>query len=416
VPHTTAAGDAPAALAELRRLRGADPAALAAVRDVVVVASSSRGGSSMVGELLRRAPGLVHLSAEINPLFVAAGLCPGRERAALEGELAADLGVPAGPLDDAAREDLCLQAAWRLVLQWPQAGIDVDAVRQEAGRVLDRTTAFDRATFMLELLAAVPAADPWYYDVPAALVAERFPRRPVPDGPPGEALVEMPPFVLPRPWRRASAGELAAGTVVLTTPRNSYRLPFLRSLFPNARLRVVHLVRNPAAAVNGLVDGWLHRGFFNVAVDRPLRVTGYSDRFPWGDRWWNYDFPPDWESLVDRPLALVGAAQWRSTHEAALAAVDELGLEVLRLRFEDLTGPADRRAPAVAAVADYLGLDPGATSSIAEAALPPVMATEPPRPGRWRGRAGELAPVLQDRATLELAERLGYEPRPDGWE
>jgi hypothetical protein len=24
--------------------------------------------------------------------------------------------------------------------------------------------------------------------------------------------------------------------------------------------------------------------------------------------------------------------------------------------------------------------------------------------------------VLQDRATLELAERLGYEPRPDGWE
>jgi hypothetical protein len=68
VPHTTAAGDAPATLAELRRLRGADPRALAAVREVVVVASSSRGGSSMVGELLRRAPRLLHLSAEVNQI------------------------------------------------------------------------------------------------------------------------------------------------------------------------------------------------------------------------------------------------------------------------------------------------------------------------------------------------------------
>lgn len=409
MPHTASAGDAPAALAGLRRLRGADPGALAAVREVVVVASSSRGGSSMVGELLRRAPGLVHLSAEVNPLFVAAGLSSGEERAVLEGELSADLGVPVADPDP---DDLCLQTAWRLALQWPLAGIDLDEARRAAGAALDRLPAFDRTAFLLEVLASLPAADPWYYDLPAARVAERFPERPPPEGPPAEALVEMPPFVLPRPWRRASPEELATGTVVLTTPRNSYRLAFLRTVFPNARLRVVHLVRNPAASVNGLVDGWLHRGFFNVQVDRPLHIAGYSDRFPWGARWWNYDFPPDWQAVADLPLPLVCAAQWRSMHEAALAAVDELGLEVLRLRYEDLAGPTGPRDAALDALARFLGLGPAVLTGTA---LPPVMATEPPRPGRWRARAEELAPVLRDRATLELAERLGYEPRPETW-
>jgi hypothetical protein len=410
VPHTTAAGGAPAALAELRRLRGADPGLLASVRDVVVVASSSRGGSSMVGELLRRAPGLVHLSAEINPLFVAAGLSPGGERAVLEGELSADLGVPVADPDP---HDLCLQTAWRLALQWPQAGIDVDEARRAAEVALDRLPAFDRTAFLLEVLAQLPAADPWYYDLPPARVAERFPGRPPREGPPAEALVEMPPFVLPRPWRRASPDELATGTVVLTTPRNSYRLGFLATVFPNARLRVVHLVRNPAASVNGLVDGWRHRGFFNVQVDRPLRIVGYSDRYPWGGRWWNYDFPPDWEALTGLPLPLVCAAQWRSMHEAALTAVDDLGLDVLRLRYEDLAGPPGPRAAALEGLARFVDLDPACLTGTA---LPPVMATEPPRPGRWRARAEELDPVLRDRATLELAGRLGYEPDPEGWD
>src|SRR3712207_3422561 len=39
----------------------------AAVRDLVVVCSSSRGGSSLFGELLRGSPDLLTFSAEINP-------------------------------------------------------------------------------------------------------------------------------------------------------------------------------------------------------------------------------------------------------------------------------------------------------------------------------------------------------------
>src|SRR4051794_5935059 len=41
----------------------------AQVRDVVILASSSRGGSSMLAEVLRHTPQLLHFRAEVNPFF-----------------------------------------------------------------------------------------------------------------------------------------------------------------------------------------------------------------------------------------------------------------------------------------------------------------------------------------------------------
>ena len=49
------------------------------VRDVVVIASSSRGGSSVFSETLRASPDLMHLQAELNPLLTLARLHPEQE-------------------------------------------------------------------------------------------------------------------------------------------------------------------------------------------------------------------------------------------------------------------------------------------------------------------------------------------------
>lgn len=94
VPHVAGLPALTERLSELRQLRSGPPgASLADVRDVIVVVSSSRGGSTLLGELLRRVPGLLHLSAESNPLFAAAGLHEGpHRRQALEAELLADIG------------------------------------------------------------------------------------------------------------------------------------------------------------------------------------------------------------------------------------------------------------------------------------------------------------------------------------
>jgi hypothetical protein len=461
MPHTRRS-EAPAAaatFAELRRRRGADGSVLAAVRHVIVVVSSSRGGSTVVGELFRRTPGMLTLPAETNPLFAVAALeaptdgiparrtppvgvpgagrqageravpeSPGREpRAAvgdaragvLAAELAVDIGEPAGELPLYDREAFADALAWRLVAQWPAAGIDPDDVARWADETFRELAAADpawvppgfpdRVEFHVRLLAKVraahPAVDPWYYDLPADRIRAAFPDVPEPAGPPGEHLVEMPPFVLAGPWRRATPAELADRTLVLTTPRNAFRLSFLRSLFPVARFEVLHLVRNPAAAVNGLIDGWCHRGFFHRAVDIPLRITGYSDRFPrWGRRWWNFDFWPGWEQWSAAPLAEVCAEQWRSAHQAVLdwvsgpdaagpdaAGPDTAGIDYRRLRFEDVAaGDALRR-------------------------LPPVMATAPPRPRRWVARADVILPAVTAGPVADLAEELGYAGDPATW-
>lgn len=396
--------------ADLRRRRGAvGPAPdLRAVRDVVVVVSSSRGGSSHLATLLRRCPGLVTLPAEVNPLVVIAQLGePEGRGAVLAEEVALQLGAPAERADP---ETVALDAEWRLATQWPAVTPDPSEVASTVDAALAAGADPDGLTRALldDLRRRGHAVDPARYDLPGA--------PPAPPGPPEQPVVEMTPFVPVPVWRRVTADELARLPVVLVTPRLSWRLPAVRALFPHARVRVLHLVRNPGAAVNGLVDAWLAPGFFTLPLDVPLAVGGYTDRFPqWGGRWWKLDLPPTWADLTDRPLVEVAAAQWREAHAAVLADAAATGADRHRLAHEDLVGPADRADRAARDLAEWLGVDGDALAAVVHAGVPPVMATAPPEPGRWRRRADDLDPVLTDPALRDLAAELGYSRDPEEW-
>ncbi len=407
VPHPSGRPELAERFAELRAARtelgrSVDPRD---VRQVAVVCSSSRGGSTHLEALLREVPGVLTLPGEINPLVVVAQLGELPHRGAV---LAEELGLQIGrPARDVRGEDdqrlLALDIAWRLLAQQPDRALPAARVEQAVRDALAGTS-LDAAGLTRAVLDRldVPLAG---YDVPDAAP---------PPLPPSDALVEMTPFVPLRPWRAPTGAELRDGTLLLATPRLVYRLDWLRAVFPTARLRLVHLVRNPAAAVNGLVDGWQHPGFATVAMPHPLTIPGYSDRVPGGERWWKFDVPPSWGSLVDRPLRRVCAAQWCDAHERVLA--ETRGEEVLRIRHEDLAADDGRSREPAEQLAEFLGLDRDAVVQAVCAGAPPVVATAPPRPARWRRRADELADVLADPGVLDLAERLGVGTDPDRWE
>lgn len=401
------------------------------VRDLVVVCSSSRSGSTVFAELLRRSPQLLTFSAEINPHVTIPTLTGGGGcdvvadpspyaaiddgLAVLRSELGNDLGAPAGHVD---RGVFARHLAWRLTMQWPQEPIDpaVVATLVDAAQGFGAQSAAD---LFLDLLPALrrqyPSINPYRYDLPRTVVAARFADASPPVGPPAEPVVEMAPFVVPRAWRVATPSEAAATTAVAATPRNAFRLPLLAQAFPNARVRVVHLTRNPAAAVNGLRDGWLHAGFFSCRSDQPLAIDGYTDRFPtWGATWWNYDVPPGWREWTQRPLVDVCTFQWSAAQDATADGATAIGADRHRIAYEDVVGPPDRRAKALTALAAWLEVDPGPLLDAGD--LPVVMPTAPPRPRRWQDNAEVLAPLLNDRAIREQARALGYAADPADWE
>jgi hypothetical protein len=196
-----------------------------------------------------------------------------------------------------------------------------------------------------------------------------------------------------------------------------HRIAFLRSLFPRARFRVLHLTRNAAASINGLYDGWRFRGFHAHRIPGGLAMPGYTDHdAEGGATWWKFDLPPGWEGWTRRPLVEVCGFQWREAHRAVLSALEDPAIDRHRLRFEDAVGSQAARREAWEDLARWLGipLDPGLTRLV-ECGLPPIMATTRPRHRRWFARADLLEPVLVHPDTTRIMEAIGYAPDRAGW-
>jgi len=416
------------------------------VRDVVVLASSSRGGSSVMAEILRNSGHLLHFRAEINPFLLLAGHAwpeSGRSNDSLTADdlgdpsrlehlLAHDLGRHAGTLPNAqAVRDFAVELHWRLSLQWPLEPFDPSWVLEQARHTLRQLehshgwapgTFPDAARFHAIFLAQVrqrhPRVNPWYYDLPPQLIQQHCPDAHPSLAPPSAVVLEEPPFVTVSPWQAATVEELERLPLIIKTPSNVYRLPFLAALFPNARVRVLHLTRNAAASVNGLVDGWRFRGFFAHRLDRELAIRGYSQaQHTWSRAWWKFDLPPGWQDWTENSLVEVCGFQWRSAHRAVLDQLTaQPDIERITLPFERVVGNHDHRVEAFSTLSRWLGLPGDATMDrLVSSGLPPIMATSRPRHRRWYDKAELLEPVLARDDTRAILDELGYAPDPSTW-
>ena len=409
---------------------------------LVLIASSSRGGSSVFSEYLRRSRSLIHLQGEINPFLVRAGLSyhdtdTGSD--ALEARHAADagrlltllraeLGNPTDRIDAAGQWARFVDALTdRMAMQWPHLPITTAQVRRAAERALamlqkragwpdghiPELGAF-HAAFLAQLRQHHPI-NPHYYDLSRTLIGRLCPAA-RPHGPPGPRIIEEPPFVTVSPWQTAQTLDRP---VIIKTPSNAYRLPFYRALFPEAQLRIIHLTRNAAASINGLYDGWRYpEGFYSVHLPDRLNIAGYSDAFPdFGRDWWQYDLPPGWQDWTDRSLEAVCGFQWRSAHRAICDYLSaNPGIDTYRIRFEDLITSPARARQSIDGLIDWLGVEPDeALSQTTLLTMPLVMSTDKPRHRRWFERAALLEPVLAHPETSALMAELGYDPDPETW-
>ncbi|MDC8756106.1 hypothetical protein [Janthinobacterium fluminis] len=406
-------------IAAVNRIRNVRHSSLGTqVRHVVVILGNSRSGSSLLKSVLAAHPDLASLDGEIDPLLALTGNGFGYNA---DSDAIGALANP-GAVADNVFDELSLPAAgcpsleaqkkrWenRLLLQFPALfsaaaghGSMLRAIEQalddaEAGAVRDE------GRVQAGVLARVYREQPWrleYYDGRRAGGGAGF----------DESLkIEEPPFVLPRLYRRPFGARDAQDKMLLfKAPSDVYRIGMYEQIFPHARIHYLHLSRGYAQSVNGLMDGWLSPvGFFSHDMGRrgqQLAIGGYSDVVPFGKHWWKFDLPPNWRDFTAAALHEVCLNQWLSAHRAVLAS----GVAALRLSFEDFLAAPGAFLDSITA---HLGIAPMAPP----AALPVLMATDTPRPMRWKKREALMLALGERPEVRAMMASLGYAMQPAGW-
>lgn len=124
-------------------------------------------------------------------------------------------------------------------------------------------------------------------------------------------------------WFRWRKGD--ARIIVEKNPRNILRIPFLRAVFPEAK--IIHIVRDGRDVACSLVPGL-------------------------GGRWWAHERPPQWRDIFARYQGVIRCAHaWNEIVRTGLA--DLAGVPHLQVRYEDLVA---RPHDVARQIFDYLGL------------------------------------------------------------
>ena len=169
--------------------------------------------------------------------------------------------------------------------------------------------------------------------------------------------------------------------LVWKTPRNVFRLRFLRAVFPS--LKVVHLIRDGRAVAASILK-------------RRRHDLGRLDEW-WGAR------PPGWQSMLEAPPIKQAAWTWLQSLEHAREGTARLPNEQsLELRYESLTAEPARTLRTLFAWAE---LDAEAFFTADRAAqLDQIRPAQP----TWTSQLDEEQKALLDDTLRPALRRYGY--------
>lgn len=161
------------------------------------------------------------------------------------------------------------------------------------------------------------------------------------------------------------------------TPKNSLRVPFLASVFPDARF--VYLYRDPRETVSSMLDAW-----------RSGRFVTYADLPGWSEPPWSLLLVPGWRDLIGRSLAEIVTAQWATATEVLLDDLEQLDPERWCVTsYDALMRDAQAEMERLAAFCEV------EWDVTLESELPLSRHTlDSPDPDKWRRNAPELDPYF----------------------
>ena len=408
------------------------------IRNVLVIISASRSGSSLLYHLLSGHPDVLAPSGEEITLYKLAGLgaiySVNDSHAIAEDipldpaqrdALAFDILSDAGCSHSAAEVNFPIEAyitnsVQRLLLQWPEIDFDCDELYRSAKGALEKhlstSKTFDAEQYWLDLLSNLIlqgyVINPYFYDLSQELIKHRHPSIKIPDGPPSSKLcLEEPPFIVPRPRIFPQPSAHLSKCLLLKSSSNCYRIDFMKKLYPKAKFSFIYLTRNPAGAINGLMDGWSSNGFYsqNLSDLTVLKIDGYtSSHKPWSQHWWNFDCPPGWINYVDKSLENVCAFQWRSANEHVIKNIENCVIDrYLVIKYEDMLNQKSLRR-LLFKVLDFAQLDPAPILNDFKAPAY-VMSVNAPAPKKWMKRRDIIMPALMDSDVISVASNLDYD-------
>lgn len=174
------------------------------------------------------------------------------------------------------------------------------------------------------------------------------------------------------------------------TPKNSLRVPFMRSLFGEGIF--LYLYREPREVMGSMIEAW-----------QSGRFRTYPDLPGWQGLPWSLLLTPGWRQVSGKGLGEVVAQQWEVTTQLLLDDLEALPRErVVVARYDNLVADP---AGEIARICAALGLPwdrPIAGS------LPLARHTiSQPGPEKWRRHAALIEPQLQRLSgTMARAERF----------
>ncbi len=374
---------------------------------VAVILGSSRGGTSLLHALLQQHRKVIALDGEHTPFYKLTGVCYpnlASDRVECDHPIARhQLAQLFQEFASISNDQPCI-GDWidRFILRLPlQYRINFDFARIR--RFLDIAHDESQLACCLGEVLGLYGLSSSYYDEDEKLIKARSAEVPPPCT---YAAVEETPYVLPGVYRSVvSHPDLETKVLLLKASVDAYRIEWLSNLFSDSELYFIHEVRNPAASVNGLMDGWrTTRGFYSYRVTG-LEIDGYTELHPEHRDLWCFDLPPNWTSFRKAPLERVCANQWEQAHLHILEGMQ--GRRCLRISYEDLVhGPA-RRKPVVDRLCRFLGIGEGGPRFHAVVdRMPVVMATERPQKNRWKEREARISLAVRSQLDRHLVTEL----------